>query len=185
MLLRVAPAAQGHLFCNASPFRAQHELYPDFFEGNASPHFCKHTVRFRFYNLYAKNRKGKMDMLKKYFFYLIRWQLSTPILTVVLLLLSGMNTLWATVIANLIGGLIFFWVDKFIFKKISRKPVWEIEEDVTCADCGRVGTGYRITEWLGYDRTNDQAPQFRCEACRKAKMEEVSRKIKRKAPGKQ
>ena len=56
---------RGIFFCNASPFRAQHELCPDFFEGNASPHFCKHTVRFRFYNLYAKNRKGKMDMLKK------------------------------------------------------------------------------------------------------------------------
>lgn len=54
-------------------------------------------------------------MLKRYLFYLIRWQLSTPILTLVLTWLSDMDTLLATIIANLIGGLIFFWVDSFIF----------------------------------------------------------------------
>ncbi len=55
-------------------------------------------------------------MIKQYILYLIRWQLSTPILAVVLKLLSNMSTLAATIIANLIGGLIFFWVDKIIFK---------------------------------------------------------------------
>ena len=55
-----------------------------------------------------------MKLLKKYTLYLIRWQLSTPILAIVLKLLSDMNTLTATIIANLIGGLIFFWVDKII-----------------------------------------------------------------------
>ena len=57
-----------------------------------------------------------MKLLKKYFLYLVRWQLSTPILAIVLKLLSNMSTLSATIIANLIGGLIFFWVDKKIFK---------------------------------------------------------------------
>lgn len=52
----------------------------------------------------------------QYAVYLVRWQLSTPILSIVLNLLTNMPILWATVIANFIGGLIFFWVDKFIFK---------------------------------------------------------------------
>lgn len=47
-----------------------------------------------------------VTMLKRYLLYLLRWQLSTPILAIVLKLLSNMNTLYATIIANLIGGLI-------------------------------------------------------------------------------
>ena len=48
--------------------------------------------------------------IKKYILYLIRWQLSTPILALVLYLLNY-NEIVETIIANLIGGLIFFWVD--------------------------------------------------------------------------
>lgn len=48
--------------------------------------------------------------------YLIRWQLSTPILALVLYLLNY-NQIIETIIANLIGGMIFFWVDKKIFKE--------------------------------------------------------------------
>lgn len=54
-------------------------------------------------------------MKKQYGLYLLRWQLSTPILALVLYLLHT-TTLLETIIANLIGGLIFFWVDKKIFK---------------------------------------------------------------------
>ncbi|MEG2673456.1 MAG: hypothetical protein RR937_09800, partial [Ruthenibacterium sp.] len=93
-------------------------------------------------------------MIKKYLFYLIRWQLSTPILAVVLLWLSDLSTLWATVIANFIGGLIFFWVDKYIFKKANaQSPLWEIKDYVKCADCGELGRGYRIVEWFDYNRS--------------------------------
>lgn len=53
--------------------------------------------------------------MKQYILYLLRWQLSTPILAGVLLLLSGMNPILATFIANLIGGMIFFFVDRKIF----------------------------------------------------------------------
>lgn len=56
-------------------------------------------------------------MIKKYFMYLLRWQLSTPILAVVIYGLKGWPTILATIIANLVGGLIFFWVDKWIFKE--------------------------------------------------------------------
>ena len=54
--------------------------------------------------------------LKKFFFYELRWQASSPILAICLVWLGGLGTFWATVIANLIGGAIFFWVDKLIFK---------------------------------------------------------------------
>jgi hypothetical protein len=116
-------------------------------------------------------------MFKKYAFYLIRWQLSTPILAVVLILLAAIPTLLATIIANLIGGLIFFWVDRFIFRSLSKNPLWEICDDVMCFDCGRQGRGYRIVEWLGYNRRHDNSPQFRCEECKDRKAQEVKERI--------
>jgi len=116
-------------------------------------------------------------MIKKYLFYLIRWQLSTPILAIVLILLANMSTVMATIIANLIGGLIFFWVDRFIFRSLSKNPLWEIRDDVTCFSCGKQGRGYRITEWLGYDRKQDKNPQFRCEECKDRKAMEVEKRI--------
>ena len=56
-------------------------------------------------------------MIKRYLLYLLRWQCSTPILALVLWLLGSLGTVWATVIANLIGGAVFFWVDRWIFKE--------------------------------------------------------------------
>ena len=53
--------------------------------------------------------------MKKYILYLIRWQLSSPILAICLCYLK-LGTVWNTIIANLIGGCIFYWVDKLIFK---------------------------------------------------------------------
>ena len=54
--------------------------------------------------------------MKRYLLYLVRWQLSTPILAIVLYILN-LNEILETVIANLIGGMIFYWVDKKIFRK--------------------------------------------------------------------
>lgn len=54
----------------------------------------------------------------RFFLYLLRWQLSTPILWVVLkFLLPHTDELTATLVANLIGGCTFYFVDKRIFKK--------------------------------------------------------------------
>lgn len=117
-----------------------------------------------------------MKLLKKYFLYLVRWQLSTPILAIVLKLLSNMSTLSATIIANLIGGLIFFWVDKIIFKKKSDVPLWEIKDNVECHDCHKSERGYRIVEWGKYDRTQDKNPQYRCKECSLNKMKIVESK---------
>ena len=114
-----------------------------------------------------------MKFFKKYFIYLIRWQLSTPILAIVLKLLSNMNTLVATIIANFIGGLIFFWVDRFIFKRKSEEPLWEIKNDVICYDCHKKAKGYRIVSWGNYDRFDDSNPQYRCKDCSLKKMEKI------------
>ena len=57
-----------------------------------------------------------MKEWQRFILYLIRWQLSTPILAICLNIFN-FNTIVNTIIANLIGGAIFFWVDKFIFNK--------------------------------------------------------------------
>lgn len=59
-----------------------------------------------------------MNLLKQYLLYLIRWQLSTPIIAIVLYMFKvGTSPVIPTIVANFIGGLIFFWVDKLIFKE--------------------------------------------------------------------
>lgn len=57
--------------------------------------------------------------MKRYLLYLARWQLSGIVLAPVLYLMTGANPIesaTATVVANLIGGAIFFWIDKKIFR---------------------------------------------------------------------
>ncbi len=109
---------------------------------------------------------------KRYTLYLLRWQASTPILAGVGILLAGMGYLIAAVVANLIGGLIFFWVDQFIFTSQTLAAQWDVKENITCVDCGRVARGYRVVRSGDYDKTNDAVPEFRCEECSKKKAEE-------------
>lgn len=59
--------------------------------------------------------KRKKFNPKEYALYLLRWQLSTPILAIVMIIFGFVGTLVATIIANLIGGIIFYWVDRWIF----------------------------------------------------------------------
>ncbi|MDK2989526.1 MAG: hypothetical protein PWR16_1055 [Methanoculleus sp.] len=113
---------------------------------------------------------------KRYGLYLVRWQLSTPILAGVLALLGGLGALAATIIANLIGGLIFFWVDRFIFTSETLAAQWEVKEEVRCVDCGTVARGYRLVRAQNYDRSEDPAPEFRCEACSRKKSEELKKR---------
>ena len=109
------------------------------------------------------------DFVKKYSFYIIRWQLSTPILAIVLIWLANQNKWVATIVANLIGALIFFWVDRIIFKTNFMNPLWEVKENINCTDCGKLCRGYRLVKDKHYDRLNDQTPEFRCEVCSKKK----------------
>jgi len=117
-------------------------------------------------------------MFKQYFLYLLRWQASTFILAPVLAILTTLNPWVAASIANLIGGLIFFWIDKFIFKNSKYSfPIWQIEEDITCVDCGRQARGYRLVKTDKYDRTKE-IPQFRCEECSRNKIEKLTKEGK-------
>lgn len=108
--------------------------------------------------------------------YIGRWELSTFTLAPVLILLSNVPTLVATVIANLIGALIFYNVDRLLFKRKVSTPLWEIRENYSCASCGEKGLTFRIVEWGSYNRI-DSFPQWRCWQCAKEKREEVRRKI--------
>ena len=54
--------------------------------------------------------------MSRFALYLLRWQLSSPILALCMWALGGLGIVLATVVANLIGGCIFYFVDKKIFK---------------------------------------------------------------------
>lgn len=56
--------------------------------------------------------------MKRLLLYLLRWQLSTPILAIVVhYTIALYGSLISTIIANLIGGLLFYKIDKIIFNK--------------------------------------------------------------------
>lgn len=124
-----------------------------------------------------KRSVNRKKFLIQYAAYLFRWQLSTPILWPCMLLLEDkFGALIATTIANFIGGLIFFWVDRFIFTSKRMNPIWEVKSDAVCADCGaHVTRGYRLVSdlSLGYDRSSDENPQYRCESCSMKKYEQT------------
>ena len=87
---------------------------------------------------------------KRYALYLVRWQLSTAPLGWFCIWLASAGKLTATVVANLIGGLIFFWIDAFIFTNARFNAQWEIAEKVVCKDCGKQTRGYRLVKTSNY-----------------------------------
>ena len=114
----------------------------------------------------------------RFFFYLVRWQLSTPILWLVVSRLgAGLD---ATIVANLIGASIFFWVDRFIFGS-KAEAIWEVLRESGCADCGEVGLVRRLVlapgagavRPMAYDRRSDDAPKYRCPACSERKLRQL------------
>jgi hypothetical protein len=111
-----------------------------------------------------------VTLIKQYLLYLTRWQLSSPILAFCLMYLH-FGVTWNTVIANLVGGLIFFWVDKFIFTSKVINPQWEVAENIVCVDCGKRARGYRIVRARRYNKTRDKFPEFRCEKCSSIKFQ--------------
>lgn len=106
--------------------------------------------------------------MKRFILYLFRWQLSTPILWLAVKQL-GVG-IWSTIIANLIGGVIFFWVDKFIFTSKAIE-VWHIKEG-KCDKCGVVSHLWRLVRTVGYDKS-EAKPVFLCLKCSKEKTEEL------------
>lgn len=90
-----------------------------------------------------------------------------------LIVLNPFGKWWATVVANLIGGLIFFWVDKFIFTSRSLSAQWEVSENIPCSDCKKVARGYRLVKTANYDMSKDLNPKFRCEECSEKKAKQL------------
>jgi hypothetical protein len=107
--------------------------------------------------------------MKRFLLYLFRWQLSTPILWLAVRQLGA--GIWSTIIANLIGGLIFFWVDKFIFTSYAVE-VWQFKDKGICDKCGKQESLWRLAMAPNYDKRNSK-PVFLCMACSKEKTEEL------------
>jgi hypothetical protein len=121
-------------------------------------------------------------MIKRYLLYLFRWQLSTPILAPIIAYFKHSASLFGTradwegaIVANFIGGLIFFWVDRFIFTSEKLGTVWQVQENIACVECGIKARGYRLVKTKGYDKTSGE-PQFRCEKCSIKKAEDLRKK---------
>lgn len=114
---------------------------------------------------------------KSLFVYMIRWQLSTPILAGVTYMYTGTSESFASaVVANLIGSLIFYWIDLLTFLSGSLSHQWEVKEHTTCSSCGKQGVrGYRLVIAPKYNRMK-HTPQFRCEPCSQKKVEELKEK---------
>jgi len=83
------------------------------------------------------------------------------------------TSLSATIIANLIGGVIFFWVDRFIFTSKALE-VWHIKEG-KCDKCGATSHLWRLVRTAGYDRS-EAKPIFLCMNCSKEKTDELRAK---------
>jgi len=112
-----------------------------------------------------------MIQIRRFILYLIRWQLSTPILWLVVKNL-GVG-IWATVLANLIGGAIFFWVDKFIFTS-KAVEMWHVKEG-KCDKCKSKGHLWRLVLAPNYDKRKAK-PVFLCMKCSKEKTDKLRRK---------
>lgn len=124
-----------------------------------------------------------MVVIRKYFLYLLRWQLSTPILAVCLIFFARYGTTMSTVLANLFGGLVFFWVDRWIFNNTSllRGELWAVQQRIVCADCGKIADrGYRLVKSANYDKTDDRRPEFRCHECSRKKYDKVQEKYRKR-----
>ena len=107
--------------------------------------------------------------MRRFILYLVRWQLSTPILWLAVRQL-GVG-IWSTVIANLIGGAIFFWVDKFIFTSYAVE-LWQFKDNGRCDKCGKEESLWRLAFAPNYDK-RDAPPTFLCMACSKEKTDEL------------
>jgi len=111
-------------------------------------------------------------LTKRFILYLIRWQLSTPILWLVIRNLGiGIGS---TVIANLLGASIFFWVDKFIFTS-KAVEMWHFQEKGRCDDCGKETSLWRLVLAPNYDKRQSE-PKFFCMECSKKRTEELRSK---------
>ncbi len=122
-----------------------------------------------------EEKKG--NVAKKYLIYLARWQLTS--ITMYPVVQAFGSEFFGVFLANFFGGLIFFWVDRWIFTGKTVPALWEIKENVVCCDCGKKAVrGYRLVLAFNYDKRKDKQPEFRCEKCSIKKTKELrARKV--------
>ena len=122
--------------------------------------------------------------MKRFLLYLFRWQLSTPILAPVVAFFKHSSSLFGTpedwigaAVANLIGGAIFFWVDRFIFTS-GAVEVWNFKDNGICDQCGKEESLWRLVRAANYDKSDSvkHKPLFLCEKCSKEKTDELRKK---------
>jgi len=119
-------------------------------------------------------------VIRRFLLYIGRWQLSSPILAPIVALFTG-TPIWGTwqtwagtIVANLIGGCIFFWVDRFIFTSASVE-MWHVKENGICDKCGKEASLWRLVLAPNYDKRQSE-PKFLCMECSKLKTDELRRK---------
>jgi len=120
-------------------------------------------------------------MWKKLALYAFRWQLSSPILAVVMAIVKGTPNWFGTAeewkaaaIANLVGSLIFFWVDRFIFTS-KAVEMWHFVPEGNCDECGNRTELWRLTLAPGYDKRTDE-PKYLCMGCSKKQTDKLRAK---------
>ena len=118
--------------------------------------------------------------MRKFGLYLLRWQLSTPLLAPIVAIFQG-GSIWGTpeswsgsAIANLLGGSIFFWVDRFIFTS-KAVEMWNLKENGICDECGKEAQLWRLVLAPNYDKRGKE-PKFLCMECSKIKTNELRSK---------
>lgn len=119
--------------------------------------------------------------MKRFILYLIRWQLSTPILAPIIAWFKSSPSLFGTIedwsgaaVANLLGGTIFYWIDKFIFTSKAIE-MWHVVKEGKCDKCGDITELWRLTLAPGYDKRKE-TPKYLCMKCSKEKTNELRSK---------
>ena len=126
----------------------------------------------------------------KFALYLARWQASSLVLAPVIAIVNALftpNVDWNTVAwfgtliswtraisANLIGGCIFYWVDKFIFTS-KAVEMWHFIPEGNCDECGNRTELWRLTLAPGYDKRTDE-PKYLCMECSKKQTDKLRAK---------
>ena len=106
----------------------------------------------------------------KYLLYVLRWVvLAIPgalFFNRVKQVLGIEDVYVAMMISQAIMGAMVYFVDRLIFTS-GRVPIpWEVGRRVACAECGRVGTCYRVEGTRCCDTAAQGAhSRFRCEDC--------------------
>ena len=87
------------------------------------------------------------------------------------ILFAVMGQSLAAIVANLIGGLILFWVDQFIFYFPVACCAVGGQREHLLRGLRQSRAGVPAGSVRDYDKSNDAAPGFRCEECSKKKTE--------------